>query len=307
MKRKMKSYLYLLFLAIMITALAVAMAKAEVELQPTPFDQARAQLRYDARTTSIADQQLFDNEFESDSDGGLEGEKKPGQKSAFKAFALSLAVPGLGQFYYGSKTKAAVFAAVEAASWIYNIKLNNDGDDLTDEFEAFNREHWSRADYTTYITWTYGETDDKNITAPEMSHHLPDTYTQQYYEMTGKYDQFAWGWDDANFEGNTLYDYNDSDNKPPRAITDIPASPRRDAYETMRHNANNKYDKAKKMIAVAMVNHVLSAFEALYSVGKMNKKNEEGTSEFSRVKLTHGFRSVYSFSDTPYMKLSYRF
>ncbi|MGB8658566.1 MAG: hypothetical protein WCE90_12415 [Candidatus Zixiibacteriota bacterium] len=29
-----------------------------------------------------------------------------------------------------------------------------------------------------------------------FSHHLPNSKTQQYYEMIGEYEQFSWGWDD---------------------------------------------------------------------------------------------------------------
>ena len=76
-------------------------------------------------------------------------------------------------------------------------KCHGDGNDITDRYEAFNRTYWHDDRYATYLFWNYGVTDDDLINSAETTHHLPDTRTQQYYEMTGKYDQFAWGWDDA--------------------------------------------------------------------------------------------------------------
>ena len=242
------------------------------------------------------------------------------EKSPVKAFLLSLAVPGAGQWYYGSRIKPFVFLGVEVAAWGFHIKFHGDGEDQTDAFEAYNREHWSRSTYEDYIRWTYdapsGDDNDVNIsTYPEVSHHLPDTRTQQYYEMTGKYDQFAWGWDDAELDERTFYaDFSSSD-PPPRFLYNdsVPNSSHRDQYETMRDDANAEFDKATKMIFVSMANRLASAVEALVMTNVLNKKRggnedeEEDGSFLSRLKFKPSLKSIHSTRDTPYVKVTYRF
>jgi hypothetical protein len=199
------------------------------------------------------------------------------------------------------------------------FNFHNDGEKRTDEFEAFNRAHWSRDDYENkYLLWVYGESDDDLIDATEISHHLPDTRTQQYYEMTGKYDQFSWGWDDARFNGNTINDY--SDLNPPDRITGdalAPNSARRDQYETMRNDANNQFDKATKMVMLSMVNRLVSGLEAYFVTKKRNRNVTNSDDEFTRHikpskslaswKVSPKLKSIHSRRDTPYLKVTYKF
>lgn len=281
-----------------------------VDLKPSFFEQDRHKIRYSS-FVSVTEPtgSLFANAQDSDANETSEG-KPIKRKSPFKAFALSAILPGAGQFYCGSRIKPLVFLGVEVAAWGFRFKYRGEGDDATDAYEAFNNAHWSRSDYEQkYLLWAYGVADDELITAREMSHHLPNTRTQQYYEMTGKYNQFAWGWDDAVLNGNTLNDY-DSASPPPRITGDsttIPYSARRIVYEGMRHDANNKYDKADKMIIVAIINRLVSGFEAFFSARKINKRIIGGTSAFSGIDVDVSLKSYNSRRDTPYMKLSYKF
>lgn len=230
-----------------------------------------------------------------------------GYKSPAKAFFLSLAVPGLGQYYYGSKVKSAAFIGVEAAAWIFHINWHNKGEELTDEFEQFNRDHWIQDHYEDYLEIVYGSRDDDSISAQEVSHTLPETRTQQYYEMTGKYDQFAWGWDDA-----ILYDsitYQDWGTSPPPAITGpsyAPYSSRRVAYEIMRDESNKKLDNANKMLMVAVANHVVAAVEAFISAKSINRSFKKA-GEFSNWKIKPTLKSYNNKRDTPYLKVTYKF
>ncbi len=231
-----------------------------------------------------------------------------GRKSPFKAFLLSAVVPGAGQWYYGSRIKPPVFLAVEALAWGFHLKYHGDGEDATDVYEAFNRAHWSPDAYADYLEYVYGHRDDDDITAQEVSHHLPDTETQQYFEMTGKYNQFAWGWDDATLGGLVLTDRITAGNL--TAITSdatTPSSPRRTTYEGLRHDANRKYDKATKMTIVVMANHLVSALEAYFMTAARNKRMAGGGGFFSRTNLNAEMRSYGSLADTPYFTLSYKF
>ena len=233
-------------------------------------------------------------------------------KSPAKAFAMSLLVPGLGQFYNGSKIKPVFFLGVEVASWVLYSKWNSKGDDLTAEFEAFHDEHWIRSRYEDqYLLWTYGETDDDLITAHEVSHHLPDTKTQQYYEMTGKYDQFAWGWDDAQLGDDSLHDF--SSENPPPGITGNPINTpysvnRIEIYEPMRKEADDNYRKANRMIIVSVANHVISAMEAFIMAKRFNNNLDKAEgSILSQINVKPSVKSYNFFKDTPYLTLTYKF
>lgn len=270
------------------------------------FEQERHKIRYDyAYLASQGSAAAWD--FDQQEAPADEMDDGRSYKSPAKAFLLSLAVPGLGQYYYGSRVKPVAFIGIEAAAWFFHSKWHNDGNQLEDEFEAFNRAHWIQDHYEDYLEIVYGYRDDDSISAQEVSHNLPDIRTQQYYEMTGKYDQFAWGWDDA-----ILYDsitYQDWGTSPPPAITGpsfAPASDRRIAYEIMRDNANQKFDDANKMIMVVLANHVVAAVEAFISTKNINKSVKKA-GEFSNWKIKPSLKSYNHKRDTPYLKVTYKF
>jgi hypothetical protein len=228
-------------------------------------------------------------------------------KSPVKAFLLSLAVPGLGQYYYGSRTKPFAFIGVEAVSWFLHASWHADGNDLTNDYETFNQIHWSEDRYRTSLEWIYEITYEPDIREVEINHTLPDTRTQQYYEMTGKYSQFAWGWDDARLNDSALTDYSAA-NPPPRIRGEgIPHTRNRFIYEGMRHDANNKYDDARKMVYVAMANHLVAAFEAFFVTRHLNNQKARVQSDLASVELRARFRSMNKSMDTPYLAFTYKF
>lgn len=272
------------------------------------FDKELHKVRYNVAYAAAADGWDFDEPFANEPNSF----KSSGKKSPGKAFLMSLAVPGLGQYYYGSKIKPIAFIGVEATAWILHLNWHNKGEELTDEFEQYNRDHWIQDHYEDYLEIAYGYRDDEHdsITAPEVSHNLPDTRTQQYYEMTGKYDQFAWGWDDAELNGLTHDDFDTSltSTFPPRITSPEtkPYSANRLEYETMRDNANKKLDNANKMVMVALANHVVSAIEAFISTKSVNNKARKA-GEFSSWKIKPTLKSYNSKRDTPYLKVTYKF
>ena len=279
-----------------------------VDLPPSFFDKDRLQIKY-SNSAPVAGSSgtMFADIQSAEAEEALESAPVK-RKSPFKAFALSALLPGAGQFYNGSKIKPILFLGAEAAAWGFNLKFHNDGDEATDAYEAYNDAHWSENDYEQYLWLGYRETDDEAVDAREVSHHLPDTKTQQYYEMTGKYNQFAWGWDDAALNGNNLEYYVGLDTIPP--ITGDPTTPssaRRMIYEGMRDDANSKYDRADKMIIFAIVNRLVSGFEAFFSARKINEKLGVSGSTFSRIDVDVSLKSYHSRRDTPYMKLTYKF
>jgi hypothetical protein len=290
-----------LSLALIIPTVGAAATGPESSL----FDLEQQKIRYDGALAALDTEDNWDNLNKG------EGVREVRRKSPAKAFLLSLAVPGLGQYYYGSRVKPFLFLGVEVATWTFHFKWHGEGDDITAEFEAFHREHWLRSRYEDqYLLWAYGVNDDDSLYGAEgITHHLPDTETQQYFEMTGKYDQFAWGWEDATLNGMTLDEFGPPPNAPPRIFGagTAPSSAYRDHYEARRNDANLKYRDANTMLILTLVNHLVSAFEAYFATKSRNAGLADSDSAFGRVKVRTGWRSLRAPKDTPFVRLSYRF
>jgi hypothetical protein len=235
--------------------------------------------------------------FHSDGSQG-ESMNAEREKSPWMAGILSLAVPGAGEVYTNSYVKAGVFVAVEATSWIVAFTYNKKGDHQTDVFQDYANAHWSPIRYAeftinnlavlnpgmppaNYQNLIFPNGTAVNNTAPfravnwielnrmedlvrsqsnnGFTHLLPPYGDQQYYELIGKYPQFSRGWDDAD----------------PSSITpaDLPLrsnSQRFFDYAKMRAQANDFYDIAGTFVSVAVINHLVSAIDAIWSATRFN-------------------------------------
>ena len=240
-----------------------------------------------------------------------------GQKSVKKAVFFSALVPGSGQLYSGSYIKAAAFMAVEALAWGMQINYRGKGDDKDAEFKAFAEKNWSEQRYWSSVYYQLNglPEEDRPSGMPDYSgdifadnqgrpvitnwqeaemvlkqwdnttylagftHHLPETKTQQYYEMIGKYpEQFGNAWDDADFD--TYYSgYVDR-------ITDLNRT-----YADMRSEANDFYKTASYGAMLVLVNHVLSAIDAGFTARRFNNKQLELT--FQRKYYPGDFVNMY--------------
>lgn len=217
-------------------------------------------------------------------------------KSGAKAALFSAIVPGSGELYAKSYWKAALFAAVEVAAISGYFIYENKGDDEDLRMRRFGDMHWSEQRYWSHVyqiavredLWDYQnlETDGNNVimdtdydamtvarlreiernnTAQTgFTHSLPETKTQQYYEMIYKYlHQFGAGWDDipslSYYEGQTY----------PYTMT-----PNISKYRDMRNRSNDYYQTATTITSVILLNHLVSAIDAALSVKTYNKKLE---------------------------------
>ncbi len=198
-------------------------------------------------------------------------------RSIGRAFLYSFLVPGLGEYYSGSKLKAGVFIAFEALTWMQYSSNHSSGAKKEDEFQAFAEAHWSATDYAVYLINNFGSVED---TLP--GDKLPEMKTQQYYEMIGKYQKFYTGWDDY-----------DEDSK---------KSARQQQYVVMRADANNKLNAARTWAMIALANHVLSAFDAALTAKRFNKQRDV----FSGVDLKARLARYYD-ENIPQLVMTYRF
>jgi hypothetical protein len=95
---------------------------------------------------------------------------------------------------------------------------------------------------------------DKLNAAETGSHNLPPHGEQQYYELIGKYHQYASGWNDyTGGENNSQI------------------SPNFTYYAGERGEANDYYNTSSTAIMGIYINHLLSAAEAVWGATRFNK------------------------------------
>ncbi|MCW9096965.1 MAG: hypothetical protein OQJ93_06205, partial [Ignavibacteriaceae bacterium] len=176
---------------------------------------------------------------------------------------------------------AGIFVAVEAALITTAVVYDNKGDDQTNYFQNYaddytNPNHnWNVVRYAQWLIdyqdadpsirkddWDVNDTrmapwDRVNWaelnTAETGSHHLYPHGDQQYYEMIGKYHQYAAGWNDyAGGANNELISQNFT------------------YYSGLRGQANDYYNTASTAVVGVYINHLLSAAEAVWGATRFN-------------------------------------
>ncbi|MCY3789931.1 MAG: hypothetical protein OXH63_14210 [Gemmatimonadetes bacterium] len=199
-------------------------------------------------------------------------------KSSKRSFLLSALVPGLGQWYAGSKKRGLVFLGAEAALVGMWVAWKGKGNDLEQEFRAVADEHW---DPLNYLAWRGSEkSKESSIThALPCSSEVVDVYIpamqsgsadfggcapseiQQYYELIGKYDQYVAGWDDLK---RVRRDGSIGNAAAPTEVDSVENfhSERRLRYEDQRDESNRFLKRASTISGVILINHVLSALDA---------------------------------------------
>ncbi len=201
------------------------------------------------------------------------------EKSIWLGIGLSALLPGAGEFYGKSYVKAAIFFGVELLSWgafaFYQIK----GDDQTDKFQSYAEQYWSVRRYaqwlvdeqfTGYSVINPNEPNKEVLRQQIMeceranfTHTLPEYGSQQYYELIGKYQNFQAGWTNlAHTPTKNQGPYWFETYKDPVFLN----------YASERQKANDYYNYAKTGIIVVVLNHVLSAADAAWTIAMFNKQ-----------------------------------
>ena len=235
----------------------------------------------------------------------------PVQKSVRKAFFLSMLLPGLGEYYVGSK-RSILFLGIEAAAWYVYVTNTNKGNDLDTQFKEFADSHWHYDDTTSstgeslvynYFNWFKAQLKKNNFTydisstdyavidsltelmigKSGISHSIPSSKTQQYYEMIGKYPQFVYGWEDIVANNAALRDSTGQANGNYDESVQNVISLYRTKYMSMRKESNDKLKLGQKGIDLMIFNRVVSAIDAARLAYHHNKKID---SELSMVRMS---------------------
>ncbi len=227
------------------------------------------------------------------------------KKSSFLAGGMSLILPGAGQLYSKNYFKALGFALLEGILIYLKIDYDNKGDDQTKYFENYANNNWDAAKYARWSLKKFGLNEqnypnlfadatktkigswkilnklEEDISRTDLgkyySHQIAPFGDQQYYEMIGKYPQFVPGW--STFDENDL-SYQYGSKIPDQYLW----------YSDQRGKANSFYNKANTVFAVIMVNHVLSAIDAVIGTNNYNKK----------ISLRSAIKTVYFGSEKIY-------
>ena len=233
--------------------------------------------QYALINNSVSEEQKSELDLVRVKDNMYQQETK--KKSVLLGALMSAVVPGAGEFYAKSYVKAGIFFGVELLSWgaytLYQVK----GNDQTDKFQSYADQYW---DVRTYARWLIDQgfqgnevinPDEPNrdvlrqqimqCEAQNFTHTLPEYGSQQYYELIGKYQNFQAGWTNlAHVPTKAPGPYNYETYRDPVFLN----------YASERQKANDYYDYAKTGIIVVVLNHILSAGDAAWSVSMFNQK-----------------------------------
>ena len=160
-----------------------------------------------------------------------------------RAALTSLVIPGVGQIRQGRKWGWGLVAAdlvlIGSAIW-----ARSEGRDGQERYEAYAGQHWDRQQYLDYLDYYLAQT---GAPWPHDHHTLPppDVLNHDFYEMIGKYDQFAPGWDD--WAAGTLEEG---------------TSAHRSRYLDMRWRANRYLKWSLTAGGLIFLNHTFAALEA---------------------------------------------
>lgn len=229
------------------------------------------------------------------------------------ALLSSAIIPGAGQAANGKWGRAAVYLLAEAVSIVYYIDRNNTAKRNERSYQEYANQNWSVLAYAQWLV-DYSEAngidngyeqlatqveglnpDFSNTTndwakvdielvhsieektpfyypdriASTFSHPLQDYGSQQYYELMSKYYQFQGGWKDFHMDRTNdpthlyRYPWNAS------MITENFIMGRDRAEEF-----NQNYRQAGNILKFLLVNHVVSAFDAYFTVQLKNSRIE---------------------------------
>ena len=248
------------------------------------------------------------------------------QQKAGVAMLGSALIPGLGQAANRKWIRAGAYLAADALLLAVHFTSLNQARDRERRYEQFANSNWSVVTYAQWlvdyneqnnipnpridelrqqvegVNPAYNPEEDWRIVDIELlraveretlyfspdgpgnpfSHVLPDYGSQQYYELISKYYQYGPGWNDFGQDrtGGSLDDLYllawDGSDMPFNFFQGADLAER----------FNDKYRLAGNMVSLLVLNHVVSAFDALFTVRFNNSRMETETNLFKARQFT---------------------
>lgn len=234
------------------------------------------------------------------------------------AFLSSLLVPGLGQAANNNWIRAGIYAAIEATAIAVYIVNENQGRQGERDYMDFAHENFSVIRYAQWMV-EYNQLNGRNVSIQDVaaegynlmeldyndftyeqewhvislsalnrlegetlyydagdgsvafSHYLDDFGTQQYYELISKYFQYGPGW----------LDWENGRRDPFQLHLSIDSmSPNWQAHARIGAAFNDDLQLARHMISLLLVNHFVSAMDALMS-NKLQQHNLQASANYN--------------------------
>ena len=176
-------------------------------------------------------------------------------KSPNEAFLYSLAIPGMGQLYNGSKY-GYIYTAAEVGLWITYFVLRNSAVNTREDYRELVRENVIFIGPGSFEEWDEIE-DYEHATQYENWNHVYDSEATR--NRTGK-----WYWKDLD---PSLKDAKDTS-------IEFDSKHRLRAYD-LRQEANDTFENARTVLGLVILNHVFSAVEARISTKRWNNKQQQ--------------------------------
>jgi hypothetical protein len=194
------------------------------------------------------------------------------RKNTAIAILASAVLPGMGELYcYRSSrdtwtlARVPVFLAVEGYLW-YSYADNKDmGKDEKARYEAYADEHWSLDRFLANHPCCQGlggceGYEDYNESCKNDYNYFYYTPVEEdreeYYENIGKYNAFAFGWDDALDYGDPAFTYE---------------TPHRVEYVGIRNSSDDYLLKADQSLMGLIVNRVVSMIDTAWLSYRLSK------------------------------------
>jgi hypothetical protein len=201
------------------------------------------------------------------------------RKSPARAFLLSAALPGLGEFYSGSN-RGYLFLGVEAVSWITYASYRTSSNDKEGEMFDFADDHFSIEAFERDCVSQPGQPCQ---TAVLSLREFYERDRPEFYEIISKNPIYRTGWGVVVDENG--FTYENCAGEPPGTcppeegteayrqwVANQAASQDRGyaSYNELRDDRNSLSRTARGMTMVALINHVVSAWDAFITARGVN-------------------------------------
>ena len=216
---------------------------------------------------------------------GVSSQPGRGKRTAI-AIVSSAILPGLGELYlyFDSKDKSTlarvpVFIAIDGYLWYGYHHNHAKGKDIERNFRQYADKHWSLDRFLQNHpccivldgcdSWQHFN--NSCLDNPNYFFYTPrEMDAQEYYENIGKYNAFAFGWDDApEWNVNNPTEFEDYIYWPKRG--------HRETYWAMRGDSDKYLKRADQSLMLLIVNRVVSMVDAGWIAHRMSKGEDPDT------------------------------